>query len=298
MVSILITSVVAFAGTSAAVRTTVDGPDQVTKGDRVEFTSTADVRDDERVPVESLTLTIRPEDSPDEEVRVTVAPNGTVLSISPSTGVVGQGEIRIEQLRRSLDVAVSGTDGAYGYGYGYQGGIDERAGENGSDATVGYGYGYGDTSITVEAAFSSKALKHGNYEAFLTVNTGDERDQFRSNVESFEVLVPGNGSPPDNGEGPDNRPGDDVNEASDDSEDDDSDEVDSDDEDSEGDDSDESESEDDDAEEHESDEDDADAEDDDRGEGNGPPENPGAGNGPPAHANGNGPPSDVPRGGR
>ncbi|WP_277554138.1 hypothetical protein [Halobaculum limi] len=295
----MITSLVAFAGTSAAVRTTVDGPDEVTRPDAVAFTSTVDVRDDERVRIDSLTLTIQPEDSPDEAVRVTFAPNGSVLAITPSSGVAGQGEIRIEQLRRSLDVTVSGTDGAYGYGYGYDGGIDERAGENGSDAAVGYGYGYADTSITVEAAFDSRALKHGNYEVFLTVNTPEEDDRFRSNVESFEVLVPGNGSPPDRGEGPDNGP-DDAENADDADDADGAEDADGADE---SDDADDTEDADEEATETESEEesesDEAeDADSDDRGNGNGPPSNPGNGNGPPDHANGNGPPEDVPRGGR
>ncbi|WP_284012389.1 hypothetical protein [Halobaculum litoreum] len=325
----MITSLVAFAGTSGAVTTTVSGPDEVTRGDAATFTSTVDVRDDERVDVRRLTLTIRTTDSPDEAVRVTVAPNGTVLSVTPSSGVVGQGEIRIAQLRRSLEVDVAGTDGTYGYGYGYVGGVDERAGENGSDADVGYGYGYADTAITVTASFDSQALKHGDYEVFLTIDTPEGDDRFRSNVQAFTVDVPGNGSPPDRGEGPDNRPDDsDENDSEEDDSDendsdeddsneedsdendsgeDDSDENDSDEDDSNEEDSDENDSGEDDSDENDSDEQEADEDDDHPGAGNGPPDNRGNGNGPPSHANGNGPPShangngppeDVPRGGR
>ncbi|WP_390211298.1 hypothetical protein, partial [Halobaculum lipolyticum] len=187
------------------MRTTVEGPDEVTKGETVALTSTVDVRDDERVRIDAFTLTLRTAESPDEAVRVTVATNGTVLSITPSSGVVGQGEIRIAQLRRSLEVSVSGTDGAYGYGYGYRGGIDERAGQSAAEVGYGYGYGYADTAIVVEASFDSKSLKHGNYETFLAVDTAEADGRFRSNVRAFEVLVPGNGSPPDRGEGDDRR---------------------------------------------------------------------------------------------
>ncbi|WP_255197776.1 hypothetical protein [Halorarius litoreus] len=199
IVSALIVSLIAFAGASAAVETTVTGPDEVDRPDIVEFQSTLDIRDGEQVPIENFTLTIQPADSPEESVTVTFAPDGTVLGISPENGTVGQGEIRIEQLRESLDITLveQTTDTGYGYSYGY----DERRG----DERVEFGYGYGSTNgtFTYDIAFSSKALKHGSYELFLAVNTPSKTGQFQSNVEDFDVNVPSSVSPPDRGEGRD-----------------------------------------------------------------------------------------------
>ena len=184
VVSILTISLVAFAGTSAAVDASVTGPGEVTSPGTVDVQSVVDVRGSEDVRIESFTLTVRPAGSPGEEVAVTVGPNGTVRSVAPERGVAGEGEIRIAQLRRSLNVTVSGATPGYGYGYGY-----------------------GDVSITVDASFSSTALKHGEYELFLSVNTPSAEGQYRSSAETFEVLVPGEGSPPDRGEGTDARGG-------------------------------------------------------------------------------------------
>ena len=182
IVSTLLVSLAAFAGASAATETTITGPDSVDRPDTVALESTVDVGDDGNTTTESFTLTLHPADSPDESVEVTFAPDGTILGITPERGAVGQGEIRIELLRESLDVT-----------------LDERTG--------GYGYDSGET-VTYDISFSSKALKHGEYEAFLSVNTDEERGLYPSNVASFEVNTPSGVSPPAPAGGGDGSPDD------------------------------------------------------------------------------------------
>lgn len=265
IVSTLIVSLGAFAGTSAAVETTVDGPDTVERPGTATFDSSVTIRDGERVPVENLTLTLRTADDADERVTVTFTPNGTVESITPDEGVVGEGEIRVDQLRRSLEITPAQQNVGYGYGYGY--GYDERT--NDSRVDFGYGYGFaangsGDATLTYEISFDSTALKHGDYELFLSVNTEEERGLFQSNVGAFTVETASGQSPPNAGDNADD---------SDDTEDD-----------AAGDDADDTED--------DADEDADDGVDEDADDGDSEDSAPG-GNGPPVdRGNGNGPPDD------
>jgi len=199
IVTTLVVSLVAFTGTSAAVHTTVTGPSEVERPETVELHSTLTIDDGERVPVENFTLTVHPAGSPDESVRVTFAPDGTIQRVTPEGGVAGQGEIRIAQLRDSLSITLAERTAGVGYGYGY--GYDERHGDE--PVSLGYGYGSEAGDFTYDVSFDSKALKHGSYEVSLAVNTPSKTGLFRSNVASFDVTVPSGVSPPDRGEGKD-----------------------------------------------------------------------------------------------
>lgn len=206
LVSSIVLSLIAFSGPVGAVRTTVDGPDEVTKPDRFTITSSVEIREDERVNVQNYTLTIRPEGAEDEEVEITFAPNGTVVDVDPERGVVGEGEIRVTILRKTTTVEPVVDNGTYGYGDRY--GYDERRGDERVDLGYGYGYSGNESQPTYvfEIELDSKAFKHGDYEVFLTVNTPSESGLFQSNVQSFTVETPGkgNGSGNGNGDGNDN----------------------------------------------------------------------------------------------
>ena len=185
LISGIVLSVVAFAGPAAAVTTSVTGADEVTKPDQFTITSTVEFHGGEEVPIENYTLTLRPEGEAEESVNVTFAPDGTVVDVDPARGVVGEGEIRVTQLRNSLTITPFGTNGSDGYGYGYGYGY-------GNDS--GYGYGVAG-STTFEVGLDSKAFRAGEYATFLTVNTANETGLYRSNVETFTVELPSQDPP-------------------------------------------------------------------------------------------------------
>lgn len=172
IVSSIILSVAAFAGSAAAVGTTVKGPDEVTNPDRFTITSTVDFEDGEQVAVENYTLTLRPAGADEETANLTFAPDGEVLGTDPERGVVGQGEIRVTKLRKSTEVTPVDGNGSYGY-------------------TAGYGDNQ--TTVTYDVELDSTAFKNGDYEVFLTVNTENETGLYPSNVESLSVQSPGDG---------------------------------------------------------------------------------------------------------
>lgn len=182
----IVFSLVAFAQPSAAVLATVSGPDQVDKPDRMTFTTAIEIREDERIPVEGIDLVIATADG--ETATISFAPNGTVAAIDPAEGVVGQGEIKIDQLRERTEITAleSGAE----YGYGYRSAEDERTGETRS---FGYGYGYGAGEFAYEIELDSRAFKHGEYELHVSVDAGGAT--FTSDATTFEV-GPGGGSGP------------------------------------------------------------------------------------------------------
>jgi hypothetical protein len=200
LVSSIIASLVVFAGSTAAVETAITGDNSVEKKGTLEFQSTLTIRDGERVPVDNFTLTIHPADEPDEAVEVTFAPDGTILEISPEDGVVGEGEIRVDKLRKALDITLVESDAEYGYGYGY--GYDERRGDERVDFGYGYGFedGDGDATFTYDIELDAKPFKHGDYELFVSVNSATEEGLFESNHKSFEVLNPSGVDPAEEGE--------------------------------------------------------------------------------------------------
>lgn len=184
----ILLSLLAFTQPTGAVLTTVSGPDEVTWPDRVEFDSSVEIREDEQVPIESFNLVLTTEDG--GMVTITFAPDGTVQSIEPSDGVVGTGDVRIGQLRDSLEITPVESNADFGYGYGY--GTDERTGESESFG-YGYGYGYGGAqpSFGYAVSMNSTAFAQGDYTVQLSVNTEDGETLFASNEESFEVDRPG-----------------------------------------------------------------------------------------------------------
>lgn len=181
VVSSIVLSAIAFAGTSAAVQTTVDGPAEVTKTDTFTLTSTVEFEEADRVDVRQYSLVLRSAGEGDGTVRINFAPDGTILGTEPKNGVVGNGQIRVTQLRNRMVVRPVAGNGSYGYGYGY---------------------GYGAGTLTFEIELDSKAFKQGDYETYLTVDTNDETDQFRSNVQSFTIQSPSEDAPGNSGGGP------------------------------------------------------------------------------------------------
>lgn len=197
----VVLSLVVVAQPTAAVRTSISGPDEVQKPAELTFESTVVIRDGEHVPLQNYTMTLWPEGASDEPVSVTFDSNGSVLEVSPSGGVIGEGEIRIDRLRKAIEITpVEGTNESdYGYGYGH--GVDERTGNR---TEFGYGYGYGGPStVSFEITLDSKAFKQGTYQIRTSVNTPEETGLFDSNVETFDVELPRGGQPP-------GRPGDGV----------------------------------------------------------------------------------------
>lgn len=188
----VVISLVAVAQPTAAVSTSVSGPDEVKKPETITFTTAVSIQDGERIPVENYTVTIGVADSPDESVSITFAPNGSVSAVSPSSGVIGDGEIRIDRLLETIEVVPVERGGEFGYGYGY--GVDERTGER---SEFGYGYGYGGpATISFEITLDSNAFKQGNYDLRASVNTPERTGLYTSNVQPFEVTLPTGGQPP------------------------------------------------------------------------------------------------------
>lgn len=195
----IVLSLVVVAQPTAAVKTTVSGPGEVQKPDTLTFESTVVIRDGERVPLQNYTTTLWSEGAPDETVSITFDSNGSVLEVSPSGGVIGDGEIRIDRLREAIEITPVERSGESGYGYGH--GVDERTGER---TEFGYGYGYGGPStVSFEITLDSRVFKQGTYRIQSSVNTPEETGLFDSNVETFDVELPRGGQPP-------GRPGDGV----------------------------------------------------------------------------------------
>ena len=183
----IILSLLVVAQPTGAVLTTVSGPQTVDKPGTIEVRTAVEIREDERIPIDGLVLEIATEDG--DAVRVTFAPNGTVLAVDPPRGVVGEGEIRVNRLRKTLTVTPLGS--AADYGYGDRSGTDERTDES---RAFGYGYGYGyagdESGLAYEIEMDSRAFKQGEYAVRLLVDTGDGEPAFASNEESIEVRLP------------------------------------------------------------------------------------------------------------
>lgn len=189
----ILVSLFALSQPSSAVLTAVSGPEEVNRPDEVTLRSTVEIRDDERIPVESFVLTIETDDG--ESVAVTFAPDGTVETVTPAGGVVGEGEIRVDLLRRTLDITPVEQNAEFGYGF--RSGTDERTGET---REFGYGYGFtgdGGPGFAFDVSMDSKALKQGDYTVSLAVNTGDGQRLFESNEKDLEVVLPSGGQPGD-----------------------------------------------------------------------------------------------------
>lgn len=183
---VVLVGVLAFSQPTAAVLTTVSGPDQVSQSDEIAFETTVELREDERIPVESFDLTVAPNGT-SRAVTVNFTPDGTVQSVDTSGGAGD--DINVSRLEQSLRIVR--TDGNAEFGYGYRSGTDERTGEN---HTFGYGYGYGyshgdaaQPSFGFDIQFDAAAFDPGAYTVQVSVNTGAETDMFASNVKAFEV---------------------------------------------------------------------------------------------------------------
>lgn len=188
---VLLGSLVAVATPSAAVETTLTGPEEVDRNDRVTTTATVDVVDGERIPIDAFELTLGPRGS-DDELTVTFAPNGTVLDVTPERGTVARGDIRVRQFVQSLTITPTARSAPYGYGprTGYD---EERGQPRNFGYGYGYGYGYGDTpEFEYTIAFDATALDRGSFVGRLGVDTGDGT-AFRSDAFGFEVTRPNGG---------------------------------------------------------------------------------------------------------
>lgn len=166
--ALIVTSLLAAAQPASAVQVAVDGPDEVQQTETVTFRSSVDMRDGENVSVESFTLTIQPEGEDTSAAEVTFAPDGTVLETAPETGVVGNGQIRMDLLRRTIDIEPVNRSGGYGY-------ADEG-------------------SYAFDIEIDAKALKHGDYTLQMGVNTAEGDNTFVSNTDEFSVVRPSSNS--------------------------------------------------------------------------------------------------------
>lgn len=176
IVTTLLTSLIVLAGPTAAIEATATGPDEVTKPNSFTIGTSLDVPAGETVDVTGITVSIRPDGGTEETLELTFAPDGTIRSTTPERGVVGEGLLRVEQLRRTTTMAPVSDETGYGYGYGEPGG----------------------TSLGYEVTLNSTAFKHGSYDLWLTIHTEDTADAFRSNTISVDVLLP-NGQLPASG---------------------------------------------------------------------------------------------------
>ncbi|WP_410766307.1 hypothetical protein [Haloferax sp. DFSO60] len=191
---ILLGSLAAAAVPSSAVETTLSGPDEVDRNDRMTVTATIDLEDGERVPIEAFQFTLSPTDADiDEPLTVTFAPNGTVLEVTPERGTINRGDIRIEQFTQSL--TITPVENSASYGYGYRAGYDEQAGvtrQYGYGYGYGFGYGYGEQSeLKYEISFDATSLDRESFNGQLSIDTGEETS-FSSEVFQFEVVRPSN----------------------------------------------------------------------------------------------------------
>lgn len=174
----------------AAIQTAVDGPDEVTKHDDIELVVTVKADDQPESAIENYTLEITPVGD-DESLVIVFDGDGTILAVSPPRGVVGEGNIRVNHLRRELAITPIDTDDGAGYGYGY-----------------GYGYGSGgETIVTFRIVLTSTAFKHGHYDVRASVNTAEEMNVGGSATHRFTILVPAGHLPPQGDEtGDDDEP--------------------------------------------------------------------------------------------
>lgn len=185
MAASIVLSLLVFTQPTAAVLSTVEGPDQVRQSDELSFGATVELRQDERVPIEGYELTVSPNGTAGN-VTVVFAPDGTVESVQAS-GDAGE-RINVSRLEETLVVAR--TAGNADFGYGYLSGTNERTGEERSFG-YGYGYGYGDgtqPTYGFDIGVDASAFEPGNYTLRLSVATNGEDDAFASNPVAFEVL--------------------------------------------------------------------------------------------------------------
>ena len=146
---------------TSAVEASLDGPGEVSQTNTARFTANVGVSSP-GARIDSLTLTFRPVGG-EESVTVTLAPDGTVRQVDPADGTVGQGEIRVALLRRTLDVDV----------------VDDPG---------GYGYGYGAGNATYDVRVDTRAFKQGAYDVTLTVECDGGASS--SDATRFEVTLP------------------------------------------------------------------------------------------------------------
>lgn len=194
-ITLAILGALVMAAPTGAVKTTITGDDEVRQPDEATFTTSVDIREGERVPIESFTLEIASEGC-EESVAIEFDHNGTVLSSEPQRGTVCGGDIRVNLLLRTLEITPMGQNADFGYGYGY--GYDERSGES---HTFGYGYGYGygygeGATFTFEIEVDSQALKQGSHTLQVSINTAEEDGLFASNKKTLDVLLPPGHVPP------------------------------------------------------------------------------------------------------
>ncbi|KAB1185425.1 MULTISPECIES: hypothetical protein [Haloferax] len=182
----LLGSLAAAAMPSSALETGLTGPDEVDRNDRITVTATVDIKDGERVPIETYVFTISPEDA-DGELSVTFAPNGTVLEVTPERGTINRGDIRINQFVKTLTITPVGSSASYDYGS--RTAFDENAGVT-RDYGYGYGYGYGEQpEFEYEISFRATALDRGTFVGQLGIGTSDETS-FESDEFQFDVTRP------------------------------------------------------------------------------------------------------------
>lgn len=185
MTASILISLLAFTQPTAAVLTTVSGPDEVRHAEPLSFNATVEVREDERIPIQRFNLTFTPADSTGA-VTVTFSPDGTVESVTARGDA--SDHVNTTLLEQSLEI--NPTNRNADFGYGYLSGTDERTGENRSFG-YGYGYGYGDgTQPTYGFDFhlDSAAFAPGEYTVQISLQTDGDTDAFASNAKSFEVL--------------------------------------------------------------------------------------------------------------
>lgn len=181
----ILLSLLVFAQPTAAVLSTVDGPDEFRQSDEVSFGATIELRQDERVPIESFELRFSPTGT-SGAVTVVFAPDGTLESVHTSGDAAAS--INVSRLEETL--VIGRTAGNADFGYGYLSGTNERTSE---EHTFGYGYGYGygygaQPTFGFDISFDSSAFAPGNYTLRLSVNADEDDGAFDSNLFSFEVL--------------------------------------------------------------------------------------------------------------
>lgn len=150
---------------TAAVLTSVSGPDEVTNTESFAVEATVEVARPDQTDVEHFTLVLQTRAG--ESVTVRFDADGTVLDVDPPRGVVGTGEIRVNLLRRTLDIVPLGRD------------RDDR----------GFGYGDGER-FAFRIHLDAKAFKPGQYSLEVAAVTASGRT-FDSGVHEFEVVPAG-----------------------------------------------------------------------------------------------------------
>ena len=182
---IIVLLLVVLTQPTSAVLTTVSGPDEIDRGEEAAFSTTVEIREDERIPVEGFNVTLTPAESTGTVV-VTFTTDGDVDEVH----VTGDADEYIDIDALTASIVLADVQRTADFGYGYLSGTDERTTD---DHSFGYGYGYGygydantDGTFTFDVQFDSAALAPGDYTLQVNVNSG--ANVFASNEFTFSVL--------------------------------------------------------------------------------------------------------------